>query len=145
MTESGNHHPDRSGDPGPSPDAFDVLVAHPSLAGLAGRGSRLDRLPITSTGCAFLASLFVSHVAFGVAGGVVVVVMTVVPLVIAAGLVRNREVGAGRMVLRLMRGLLIAWMVAAVLAPSTSLEGSSPQAPAQSARPGDPSVVQGSR
>lgn len=132
MTEHSRYRPDRSGGPRRSPDAFDELVAQPGLAGLAGRGSRLDRLPVRSTTGALLASLFVSQLMFGVAGAVLVVVMAALPLILAAALVRDGEVHAGRMMLRLVSGVLLAWMaIAVLLVPPPS----SPGPPRTSDRP----------
>lgn len=142
MTEHGSHHHrDRSGgESHRTPDAFDELVVTSGLADLADRGSRLDRLPIVRTVVAFVASMFVSQLVFGVAGGVLVVVMAVLPLVLAAALVRDGEVSAGRATLRLVGGVLMVWMaIAVLLVPPPSLEGPSAQGTARSAPDARPS------
>jgi len=133
MTEHGEFHDDRSGGPHRPPDDFDDIVAQPALAGLVGRGARLDRLPLGRAAAAFLAGMFVSHLVFGPAGAVLVVVVASVPLMLAAVLVRDGEVDAGRLMLRTVIGVLMGWTVLVVLLVSPpSLETPSRPVPQRS-------------
>jgi hypothetical protein len=123
MTDSCSPRPDRSRRSRRPYDAFDVLIAHPSLASLSGQGSRLDRLPAMSTGTVFVGSMFVSLLMFGAAGAVLVIFMLALPLVIAVVLSWSGEMGNARGILRVARGLLVFWAVVSVLlAPSPALE-----------------------
>jgi hypothetical protein len=134
MTDHGRSHPDPSGESRRPPDGFDDIVAQPDLADLADlarRVARPDRMPLVATAAAFCVSLFVSHLLFGPAGDVLVVVVVCLPLLLASILLHDGAVDAGRSVLRAVIGVLVGWAVLAVLlVPPPSLETPSRPRPA---------------
>lgn len=130
MTDATEPQPERRDDtghdtgPGAGPGRNDLqaLRAHPSLAGLAHRGRDLDRLPVVTTGWAFIAATAGSLLLLGYLGAVVVAVGTTAGLSLVASALVHRDVAAARTVLRTIALGLIGWvvMIVMVVAPSVA-------------------------
>jgi hypothetical protein len=100
---------------------LDILLSHPSLRGLAGRGWQLDRLPITSTAWSVTATILASIVIFGAANACLVVGMTMVVMVVTGCALPRGRVRVVRSTLHLLRVCLVVWVLAG--AAGTLLSG----------------------
>lgn len=117
-------------------DDLEILRAHPSLADIADRGSRLDRLPIRSAAWAFVGAVLVTVLFAGAASAVFVVVTTALALALAAGLVRAGETGAARATLRYTCLGLLAWVLLIVCSVQLpSMNGTSQPSPTTVTQP----------
>lgn len=109
--QAGDHHGDSRQGRTTSPD-LDILLSHPSLTDLSRQGWQLDRLPITSTGWAFAATILASMVMFGSTSALLVVVMASVAIGAIGYALTQDDLRTARDVLHLSRACLATWVLA---------------------------------